>query len=169
MAVTLVAAMGFAQMGEPIPTDELKKVQFLVGDYSGKEKVTMMSPTPVDSTSKSHGEMKLGGRYLQTHVEYNITGAPTMTGMHMLTYNAAKKMYEAWWFDSEVTGAMHMTGNFEGDKLVLTSDPTPMPGMGDAIMRVSWWKNGEKGVRFNLDMKQGDKFVTVMDGDYQKA
>lgn len=164
----LAATFSFGQMGAPMPTEELKKLDFLVGDYSGTEKISF-GPQTANSKSNSKGEMMLGGRYLHTVVDYTIEGAPTMHGMHMLTYDPVKKSYECWWFDSETSAPMHLSGNFIGDKLVVTSDPTDMPGMGKVVIRTSWWKNGDKGVRFLLEMQQGDTWATMMDGDYHKS
>ncbi|MEA2553150.1 MAG: hypothetical protein QOJ65_1326 [Fimbriimonadaceae bacterium] len=151
-------------MGAPIPTEELNKVDFLLGDWTGEE--SMMGQK---STSKTHSEWALGGRYVRTNVTYQMgPAAPPVEGMHMLTYDPDKKVYTAWWYDSAAPNVMSMKGNFEGDKLVLISDPTPMPNMPDAIFRSTWWKKGDKGLGFTLDIKEGDKWITMVDGDYKK-
>ena len=162
-------ALGFAQEGmPPVPTEELKRVDFMTGEWSGTD-IMYFAGQKSTSTSKSKSDTILGGRYIRTMVEYTMEGMPAMTGMHMLTYDAEKKAYVGWWFDSMAPGVMRMEGNFEGDKLIMVSDPTPIPGMpGNQTMRATWNKNGDKGVMFKLELKQGDKWEPMIEGDYKK-
>jgi hypothetical protein len=169
--LVLCVTLGLAQdMGmPPIPTEELKKVDFLVGEWGGKDKM-FFGGQESESTSKTKGEMVLGGRYIRGVVTYMMAGSPPMEGMHLLTYDPEKKAYVAWWFDSAAPNVMEMSGNFEGDKLVMVSKPVSVPGMtGEQVFRSSWWKKGDKGLMFSLELKTGDTWSKMIEGDYQKT
>lgn len=177
LATTLLfgSMIGFAHaqgMPSVAPPPEMKAVDFMVGNFKGTANFYMngqKSPSPCSVKS----ERALNDRYVHTMIDYQMKmqGMPDMkiAGMHMLTYDPAGKQYVAWWFDGTASTVMHMTGNFDGDKLVLVSDPTPMePGGPAGVMRTTWWKKGSE-VDYLLEMKQGDSWTTFMDGEFHKG
>lgn len=157
-----------AQMGTPIPK-ELETIKYMTGKWEGTLKMSFMGQTS-DSKASTVSRMGVGGRYLMGEHSYDA-GGMTMYGAQMMTYDAAKKQWISWWFDSAESGAMEMTGNFDAKGvLVLISKPTPMEGMPEPIvMRASYKKVSDKHYDFTLDMKMGDKWETMMSGAYKKT
>ena len=170
-----IASLGIAHaqgMPDMSPPAEMNAVQFMTGNFKGNVNF-YFNGQKAASTCTSKAERELNDRYLHTMITYEMpmpgTKPMKMQGMHMLTYDPQAKQYVAYWFDGTVPYAMHMTGNFDGDKLVLISDPTPMePGGPLGVMRSSWWKTS-KGVGFSLEVKNGDAWSPLMDGEFTKA
>jgi hypothetical protein len=169
--ISLVGIAGAQGMPDTTPPAELKAVDFLVGNFKG-EATFYFGPSKMTSTCTAKGERALNGRYIHTMIGYEMKmqGMPNsiIQGMHMLTYDPQAKQYVAYWFDGTVSYAMHMVGNFDGNKLVMISDPTATePGGPVGIMRSTWWKT-DKGAGFSLEVKQGDNWSTMMDGTFEK-
>ena len=176
IAATLlfVSVAGARSQGMPnmAPPAEVKAAEFLVGKFKGSANFYFGGQKSA-SACTAKAEKTLDGRWIQTKISYQMKmqGMPDMTveGMHMLTYDPAVKQYVAWWFDGTASTVMRMAGNFEGDKLVLISDPVPMePGGPPAVARSTWWKKGD-GVGFTLEMKQGDSWAPMIDGEFHKG
>ena len=165
----IASAQGMPNMAPPA---EMKAADFLVGNFKGTANFYFNGQkSPSECVFKA--ERALNGRFIRMVVSYRMKmqGMPDMNteGMQMLTYDPAAKQYAVWWFDGMASSAMHMAGNFDGDKLVLTSDPTPMqPGGPAAVSRFTWWKKGNT-VDCLLEMKQGDSWTPFMDGEFRKA
>lgn len=154
------------------PAPEMKAVEFLAGNYKGEANY-YWNGQKSSGPCNAKAEKALNDCYMHSMITYHMAmpGMPVsdMSGMHMLTYDRKTKQYVSFWFDSTATNDMHSKGNFEGDKLVLVSDPTEIEGMGKVVMRSSWWKTKDDGVGFSLEMQQGDKWVPMMDGLFKKA
>ena len=167
LVASLAILVANAQMMGGKPPKELAKVNFMLGTWKGSETMGGMGGPPSTSRSTVTTVKKLNGRYYSgTHIMKTKEG--TMEGMHMLTYDPAKKAYVAYWFDSEAAGAMEMTGNFVGKSLVMVSKPMDMPGMGQQTFRATWTPNGARGLSFKLEGKAGDKWATYITGTYKR-
>ncbi len=166
--VLFVSMIGVAQAQMAMgPAPEMKAVDFLVGHFKGNANFYFngqKSSGPCEATT----ERVLNSCFVQSHINYKMSGMD-MAGMHVLTYDAKTKQYVSYWFDSTASNDMHLKGNFEGDKLVLVSEPTDVEGMGKIVMRSTWWKNKDGSVGFGLDMQQGEKWIPMMDGEFKKA
>jgi hypothetical protein len=166
LTFSLAGIAGAQGMMSMDPPKEMQAVSFLSGDHKGSVNFYFgRQRTP--STCSSNGEKTLNDHFLELKITYAMQGM-TMQGMHLLTYDPVAKQYVGWWFDSSASNAMHLTGNFVGDKLVLVSDPTKVDGVGTMIMRSSWWKKGDS-IGFSLESKDGDKWTPMMDGDLKKG
>jgi len=167
----LVAAIGvvaWAQDLAPKPAPELAKIDYWVGDWTATLKTSFMGQT---GTMKSNVTYKkvLGGLHLQGMHEYIMDPSMKMTGMHVISYDAANKHWVSYWFDQSEPGAMEMTGPFDGDKIVMVSKPTKTQSMpGEIVMRASYIKKSAKSMEFKLEMKEGDKWAPMMEGTYTK-
>lgn len=160
-------------MPDTTPPPEMKAVDFLIGNFKGTANFYFNGQkSPAPCTIKA--ERALNDRYIHTMISYEMKmqGMPDMkiAGMHMLTYDPAAKSYAAWWFDGTASVVSHMTGNFDGTKLVLLSDPVAAEpgGQQPSVMRTTWWKNGAE-VDYLLEMKQGDQWIKFMDGEFHKG
>jgi len=150
------------------PPAELKMADFMLGEWSETEHEEVAGKR-VEITFRLSISKALGDRYLLVKHFHNMPGEPDVEGMHMLTFDPEKKLWRAWWFLSTEATATELSGVFEGDKLVMESKPSQMPGMtGDQSFRSSWRKTAEKGLHFTLDFKQGDSWVKMIDRTYVK-
>jgi hypothetical protein len=164
----VLALAGVAQEMDMAPPKELKAVEFLLGSWSGTNKMSFGDQT-MDSPGTVKSDLFLGGRFVRSLHVYEIAGMK-FEGCHMLSYDTEKKKYVAWWFDQVSAQPMEMDGNFEGEnKLVMVSKPTPMPGMGNVVFRSTWVKVSAQEVRFTLEQKDGDKWSPMIQSVYKKT
>jgi len=174
-AVVLFVSMAAAsaQRMDTNPPAEMKAIDFLLGDYQGPANMHA-GPQTMPSTCTAHAERALNSRFVRSTITYTMDmgGGAKMSieGMMLLTYDTTAKNYVGWWYDGTSYKVMHMTGNFEGDKLVLISDPIdPMVPGGTPQPTRSIWAKTADGVTFNLDVKNGDKWDPLMDGAFKKV
>jgi hypothetical protein len=165
MAVCVCAAL--AQDMAPVPKKEIKAVEFLVGRWTGKETFTGFGSKPQTVSATIVCTKELDGRFLHG-MHSSKLGGENMAGLHMLTYDSAKKSYQAWWFDGASSEAMELSGALSGNTLTMTSKPINVPGMEGVIFRATWTKKGAKALNFNLKMQQQGQWMTVIDGNYTR-
>lgn len=121
----LVAAVSLqAQMGPRTPAPELKKLDFLAGDWSAEGTMTMGPPgTPSTKwTMNTHAEWMDGNFFLVEHDDADL-GPPMGKSKEMAVpgYDSDKKVYTYKAFSS--TGeAEESTGTLDGDTWTWTSD-----------------------------------------------
>lgn len=163
----LVSMFAGAQEFAPVPK-EMNQAKFMVGTWKGQLTMYWMgkeSKGPGTVVSK----MSLGGRYLESDHTY-VVDKMTMSGKQMLTYDANKKTWVSYWFDSAEAGAMEMKGQFKNGVLVGESGEMEMAGMpGKFRMRATYKRIDDKHVDFLLEMNQGDKWSPMMKGRYTKV
>lgn len=159
-------ANAMQEMMSPVPT-EIKQVAFLLGEFKAKL-LSKMTGEAMPSDGTSSTKLALNGRYLVSNQTYTFMGQK-MEGTLMLTFDPGDKKWKSWWFDGSSPGAMEMEGTFDGKKLIMTSKPTPMPGADSHVtMRATWVKEAESKFGFLLEMKQGDAWINLMEGTYEK-
>jgi hypothetical protein len=171
LGALLLATTAFAGQGMQVPPmpKEFSKANFFLGKWTGTEKVHGMGGAPVNAKGTFTGKRALGDRYIQSLHVMDMGKQGKMDGMHLLSYDTFKKQFVAFWLDSSNPQVMEMSGNFNGNKLVMISKPTPIPGMPEPIvMRATWTKLSTTKVTFSLDMKQGDKWAPMIEGNYRK-
>jgi hypothetical protein len=172
VATMLLSASAFAGQGMqmPPPPKELSKASFFMGKWVGTEKVHGMGGSPVAAKGSMTGKKMLDNRYIQSMHTMDMGKAGKMEGMHLLSYDSMKKQFMAYWFDSSSPGVMEMSGNFQGNQLVMISKPTEIPGMpAPMVMRATWTKVSNSKLTFKLDSKDGAKWVPMIEGSYRKV
>lgn len=163
----LVAGLAVSQDMAPVPKDELRAVDFLMGKANADLTFTF-GGTAMKGPGNWDAKLTLGGRFIQSAHTYSMEGQ-TVEGLHLLTYDAAKKKYVGWWYDSSAPTAMRMEGDLKDGTLVLVSEPVELPGMpGKTTMRATYaGKDGKVG--FALEMRQGDAWVKLIEGTYTRG
>jgi len=172
LASVLLGSMAMAGQGMrlPPPPAELGKVAFFAGKWTGNLKVYGMGQTPVACKATLLGKKTLDNRYYQTNHTMDMGKMGKMEGMHLLSYDPMKKQYKAFWFDSSVPSVMEMSGNFQGNTLIMVSKPTEVPGMpAPMIMRTTFVKKSNSAYDFKLEAKEGDKWSPMIVGGYRKV
>lgn len=169
--VALAATSAWAGQGmmNPPAPKEFKKVAFFGSKWSGTEKMPGMGvDKPVKATM--NGKVVLGAKYAETFHTADMGKMGKMEGLHLISYDPLKKKYIAFWFDSSMPGVMEMAGDFQGNKLIMVSKPTEVPGMpAPLIMKATWELKGTKNLTFLLESKEGDKWVPMIQGNFKKV
>ncbi len=166
MAVAGCMGAAAAQEMDMTPPAEMKEMAWLLGDWKGEMTFTF-GEQPVKSTSKAKTTMGVGGRYVVSHQTYDMMGS-AMGGLLLLTYDTEKKKWAFWWYDQMSAFPLEFTGDFTNGKLVGTSKPAPMPGMGELVYRATYEKRSDGKVGFVLETQTGDSWVTLIEGAYEK-
>jgi hypothetical protein len=111
----------------PLPIEQLKKLEFLLGSYEGHELVF-----PPDGREPLTLEVDASGFYEQSErfVKFEFFGR---TGKEifdsflcLITYNTEHSCYRSWIFSRSQEEPMLLSGDFEDGALVFTSEVTEM-------------------------------------------
>lgn len=167
-AVCTLAASGGAQ--EATMTNqtsaELKKLEFLVGNFTGDEKAfTEVGEVPFTADIQSVWD--LGGRYVRQEHKSKLMGED-WPGLLLLTFDADIKKYRAWWFDNGASKPMEMTGAFEGDTLVMLSKPYALSGAPPLEYRVQFKPKSATEIDVRLDSRKDKEYTPVIQATYTR-
>ncbi len=167
LLAVLVTNQVHAQAPEPslIPT-EVSRLAFLLGDWSGEEEFIMMGQS-TKSKGVLQGTKAVGGRYVQLKQSYQMD-SDRLEGMNLFTFDPGAKKYRGWWFDQLSGEAVELRGDFEGEKLILTSQPAPLPGSPEkVVLRATYWLQEAK-LKFVLEMQLGPNWEKMISATYDK-
>ncbi len=160
-----VGAVYAAQEPVMAPPPELKKMQFMVGEWTGKMKWTMAG-VPAESSDMPF-KVEWAGQFLKT------SSTMTMAGMSMVEtgyigWDAKRKDYTSWTFSNFAPMPRIEHGKFEGDKFISVSEPWDT-GMGEpTVGRATTTKVTDIMISFLLEFKEGDKWNKVAEGTFTK-
>ena len=166
--VIALAAMIAPAQQDPMmgaPPKELKSLSFMVGTFDCDFQMwepgsTQSSPMKGTITTAE----SLNGMWIESRHESEMMGMP-MKGLQMTSYDAAKKQYMAYWFDSMAPGALEMWGTLKGQTLTLVSKPVEVPGMpGKMSFRATTSMKGVGKVLFRLETNMGQGWSKMMEG-----
>jgi hypothetical protein len=165
--LALVTAMSaHAQMG-PTPAVELKKLDFMTGNWTTEG---TMNPGPGmpggKFTSMAHAEWMEGNFFLVEHSDLDMTGMGKMKELAVMGYDSDRKVYTYTAFNS-MGEAESATGTVDGDTWTWNSDEH-MGGMtmkGRFTMKVL--SPTSYTMKFELS-QDGTKFTTAMEGKATK-
>lgn len=121
-----------AQMGPMTPAPELKKLDFMAGNWTTEG---TMNPSPGmpggKFTDSSHAEWMEGNFFLVEHGEFDLGAMGKGKGLAILGYDPDRKVYTYHAFNS-MGEAESSTGTVDGDTWTWTSDENmggkPMKG-----------------------------------------
>jgi len=156
------SATAWAGAATPGPVHELFAGH--VGDWMIAAK-SWMEPgaDPIESTSESHAEMILGGRFLDESVTGTVMGTP-FEGRGLTGYDNTTHVATSIWIDSMGTVMVVMSGLYEkpGEPMELFGDMVD-PGSGQVIkVRTVTTFSGD-------DAHRMDYYMTVTGGEETKA
>ena len=122
IAAGLMATQAYAQMGPPTPAPELKKLDFLAGDWTAEG---TMNPGPGmpggKFTMTTHAEWLDGNFFLIEHSHGDMGPMGKMTELSALGYDPDRKVYTYSAFNS-MGQAESATGTVNGDTWTWLSD-----------------------------------------------
>jgi hypothetical protein len=109
-----------AMMKAATPGEQQKKLARLAGDWTFTNTFWMApGQPPATSTGTMHGELLMGGRYVEHTWKGNMMGMP-FEGRGTDAYDNVGKQYVASWVDNMGTGIMHSTGTCDDAVKVCT-------------------------------------------------
>src|SRR6059036_860769 len=154
------------QMEMPTVQEQHRKLQTLVGTWTGEEK---LSPSPWDpkggaATSRTETRSDLDGFFFTTDYVQERGGKVSYRGHGVFGWDPSEKCYTMHWFDS--MGSPCNTparGRWEGDKLTF-EHRTPM---GHARYIYTFEKDGRYGFRID-NSQDGKQWSNFMDGRYTR-
>lgn len=135
-----------AMMKAAQPGEQHKHLARMVGDWEYTSKMWMMpGQAPEESKGTMHGELMMGGRYVQHHWKGVMAGQP-FEGLGTEGYDNSKKEFISSWIDNMGTGIMMSKGSCDaaGKVCTLTGDmPDPMGGPNTTTtkMVITWTDN----------------------------
>jgi Protein of unknown function (DUF1579) len=170
---TLVCLLSFAaslqaQMGPPRPAPELKKLDFMTGDWASEGTMTMGPPgTPSTKwTINSHSQWMEGNFFVVEHSEMDLGPMGKGTELAIMGYDPDKKVYTYQAFNSSGQ-AETASGSVEGDTWTWTSDEhfNGQPMKGRFTMKVL--SPSAYTMKFELS-PDGTNWNTAMEGKATK-
>ncbi|HEY0511092.1 MAG TPA: DUF1579 domain-containing protein [Thermoanaerobaculia bacterium] len=131
-----------AMMKAAAPGEQQKKLARLAGDWTFTSKAWMApGAPPMESNGTMHGELLLGGRYVEHTWKGNMMGM-AFEGRGTDAYDNVGKMYVSSWVDNMGTGIMHQTGSCDAAVKVCTYNGDvwdPMSGKKTTMKSVITW------------------------------
>jgi hypothetical protein len=116
LVVLVLATSAYAQMGPPTPAPELKKLDFLAGDWTSEGTFIPGPPgtPPSKFSTTSHAEWMQGNFFLVETGDSNMEGMGKMKEMVVMGYDPDQKMYTYRNFSSMGQSELSL-GKVDGD------------------------------------------------------
>jgi hypothetical protein len=157
--VSIASAQGH---GNEAP-QQLKGLDFLIGNWSGKQNFNNPgSPLVGDITVKVHS---FAGRYLEEDLSTVLPGRKPTETHHMISFDAKTNVFHAWWFNDTSSTPTELTGELNGNQLVLMSHPA---NPNAPVLKATYDRVSDGALNYKLEMKSGDNWQELFHNNYQK-
>jgi hypothetical protein len=110
-----------------IPRHALQRLEFLAGEYAGTQVLYPPGGKRVSYDAYCTVSREACERFVKVEFYAEIPDLGIESFTAFLTYSPSKECYQMWLFSSSAEEPLHMTGNFRGRQLIMTSDPWAMP------------------------------------------
>jgi hypothetical protein len=171
VATLLVAASVHAQEAPPMPTEQHKWLDQLVGEWDTSSEVTFAPGMPPLKCEGKESVRKLGGFFTVSEQVGNFMGTE-VKGVMTLGYDAEKKKYIGTWVDSMSSHMWHYVGTVDDAGKVLTLEaegPNPLAEGKKAKFRdVITIKDKDHKVMTSSMLGEDGKWVTFMTANYTR-
>ena len=108
-----------------LPKEELKRLDFLVGDFSSWQTLwPALDRPPVQYRSVVRAYREGCDRFLRMEQFSDVPGLGLVSSTVLYTFNRRDAAYEAYGFSSAYEEALRFKGHWEANRLILTSNPT---------------------------------------------
>lgn len=153
LVVVSVAAVGAQAQMAPIP-EETKQLAYLAGKWEGEATYDFMGAAKGKAIFTA--KLGVGGRYLTMEHTYSMPGMGDMEGLQIVGFDAEKKEWVGWWYDSMEFGSMELRGNEKDGTMTIVSQPMTVGGMDKTSIRQVLKKVSDTKIEVVLTMKSGD-------------
>lgn len=109
-----------------LPVHRLRRLEFMLGESAGLETLYPPEGLPVQFQSHVSAKWESCERFVVLDFYADIPGVGPETFHAMITFSNERCCYRMWSFEASHEEPMYMEGDFQGDQLVLLSDPTRM-------------------------------------------
>ena len=140
-----------------IPSQRLRKLDFLLGEGSGYETMYPPGQPPVQFTASYVASREDCERFVKVDFFCDIPGLGVESFLGLLTWSTSRNCYRMWIFSATQEEPMHMTGDFKGEQLVMVSDPWQMP-WGLQKMRSIFTPHDEGGFSYLAELWEPDGY-----------
>ena len=166
LATVLVGSVQ-AQMGPPAPAPELKKLDFMAGDWSAEGTINSRPGMPGGKfTETSHADWMQGNYFLVQHSDGDFGSMGKVNELAVLGYDSDKKAYTYHAFDS-VGEAANLIGMVDGDTWTWTADEH----MGGMTMKGRYTMKVLSPTSYTMKYElsqDGSNWTTAMEGKATK-
>ncbi|HUJ95029.1 MAG TPA: DUF1579 family protein [Terriglobales bacterium] len=166
LTVFILASLN-AQVGPPTPAPELKKLDFMAGDWTSEGTANPAPGMPGGKfTSSSHAEWMEGNFFLVEHGVYDMGQMGKVKELAILGYDSDRKVYTYHAFNS-MGEAVASTGTVNGDTWTWLSDDS----MGGKMMKGRFTMKVLSPTSYTMkfEMSQdGTNWTTGMEGKATK-
>ncbi|MBX3119786.1 MAG: hypothetical protein KF784_12020 [Fimbriimonadaceae bacterium] len=160
----VLAALCIAQVPNLEAPAEVKKLDWLIGDWSATVKMSMQG---MDFETKYTMKNEFDGQFLKSTTLMDMMGAKMTESMY-IGWNSTKKQYDSWAFTNFSPDPRIEHGTLTGDKMVMVSEPWNVGDGAPTIGRGTMTKKSATEIHFLLEFKEGDKWVKVGEGTFTK-
>lgn len=159
----LLATAGFCQPGMA-PHEELKKLDWMIGEWTGKLKWTMEG---MEGEGAMTYKCEWDGNFIKNSAVTDMAGMGKMTETAYLGWDEKNKQYVIHCFTNFSHDPRIERGTLDGNKLILVSDPWNTGGQ-TMVGRATTVKNDDGTLLFTLEFKMEDKWVKAAEGTFKK-
>lgn len=149
----------------PKPTEHHHKLKKLAGQWQGEEKMypSQWDPKGGIATGRNQARVSLDGFALVADYEQERDGQITYMGHAVWTWDAKENCYVMHWFDSMGSPPEVFKGNFEGERLMVSSHGGPMQA------RMTYDFSQAAKLKSKMEMSpDGKSWSTLFDAEYER-
>jgi len=163
--ITLAALLAFAVApAQEKPSTEMERIAWMLGDWSGKVKWSMKG---MNEAVEMPYKAVMEGNFMKSTSSFQMMGM-SFSETSYLCWDAGKKRYSSYTFTNFAPTPRVEHGTFEGDKMVMLSEPWSVGPEGPTTSRATVIKKSEKEVHFLLEFKEGEKWVKTAEAKFTK-
>ena len=166
LTMILTAAAAIAQMTPSGPAPELKKLDFMSGDWTAEGTTNSPGSAPGKFTQTSHAEWLEGNYFLVAHNEGDYGAMGKAKELAVMGYDPHRKVYTYHAFSS-VGEAGDSTGTVDGDTWIWTSNEQ----MGGTTMKGRYTMKVLSPTSYTMKYElsqDGTSWITAMEGKATK-
>lgn len=164
-ALLLTTVFAAAQVPNMEPPTEMKKLDWMQGNWSGNVK---MSVEGMDIEGIMTYSVAYSGQFIRASSTWDVMGMKLTDDAYM-GWDAAKGKYSSYTFTNMAPTPRIEWGEVKGDVTIWTSDPwVSSPGAPPTVSRATLSRLSATEMKFVLEFKEGDTFTKVGEAVFKK-
>lgn len=166
VAASIVSAFCFGQVPDMAPPAEMKKFDWMIGEWTSKGNWSMPGMPEMEVASKFTAAWD--GQFLKQSATSDFGGGMVMTETMYLGFDASKGEYTSYSFTNFAPTPRFEHGKLTGETLVMVCDGWDVMGTVTSS-RATLTKVSNDEAKFKLEFKEGDKWTTITEGVYKRV